>query len=53
MKTYCVVITRRETIDVNAETEEQAIEMIRSQLPPREVSITEIQVAQEIEPIKE
>ena len=48
MKTYYVVITRRETVEVNAESEEQAIETIRSQLPPREVSITDIQIAQEV-----
>ena len=46
MKTYYAVITTRRAVEVNAESEEQAIEMVRSQLDPREM--VDIQIAEEI-----
>ncbi len=48
MKTYCVIITTRQAVDVKAESEEQAIEIVRSQLPPREAAVADIQIAQEV-----
>ena len=53
MKTYYVMLTITKAIEVNAETEEQAIEIVKSQLDPREAMRADIQVAQEVEPIKE
>lgn len=46
MKTYYAVITTRRAVEVNAESEEQAIEIVRSQLDPREMA--DIQIAEEI-----
>jgi hypothetical protein len=46
MKTYYAVITTRRAVEVNAESEEQAIEIVRSQLDPREM--VDIQIAEEI-----
>lgn len=53
MKTYHAVITIRNAITVNAESEEQAIEIVRAQLPPREVMRADIQIAREVEEIGE
>ena len=49
MKTYHAIITLKQAITVNAENEEQAIEIVRSQLPPRESMMANIQIAQEAE----
>lgn len=46
MKDYAVVVTKTEIVYVNAETEEQAIEMVKANLPPRTVAT--IQVAEEV-----
>jgi hypothetical protein len=51
MKTYHVIITIRNAITVNAESEEQAMEIVRSQLPPREAMMADIQIAREVEEI--
>ena len=51
MKTYYAVITTRRAVAVNAESEEQAIEMVRSQLDPRE--LVDIQIAEEIKENKQ
>ena len=53
MKNYCVIITTRQAIDVQASSEEQAIELVRSRMNPRDAQAAEFQIAQEIEPIKE
>lgn len=45
MKDYYVIITTKEAVKVNAATEEQAIEIVRSQLP-RNI-VVDLQVAQE------
>ena len=46
MKTYYAVITTTKAVEVNAESEEQAIAMVRAQLDPREMA--DIQIAEEI-----
>lgn len=46
MKTYYAIITTTRAVEVNAESEEQAIEIVRSQLDPREM--VDIQIAEEI-----
>lgn len=48
MKTYCVIITTRQAIDVQAETEEQAIELVRQRMNPRDAMAAEFQIAQEV-----
>lgn len=53
MKTYHAIITIKQAITVNAESEEQAIEIVRSQLPPREAMMADIQMAREVEEIQE
>lgn len=45
MKEFTVIITTTEVAYVNAETEEQAIESVKAQLPPR--STAEVTVAKE------
>jgi hypothetical protein len=53
MKNYKVIITYTDVVDVPAESEEQAIAIIKAQIPPR--TLADLQVAQEaiIEEIKE
>jgi hypothetical protein len=46
MKTYYAIITTTKAVEVKAESEEQAIEIVRSQLNPRE--LVDIQIAEEI-----
>lgn len=48
MKTYCVIITTHQAIDVQAETEEQAIEAVRQRMNPRDAMAAEFQIAQEV-----
>ena len=49
MKNYKVIITTSQVVDVQAETEEQAIERVKSQLQPRDAACAEFQIAQELE----
>ncbi len=49
MKNYCVIITTRQAIDVKAETEEQAIEIVKSKMSPRDAAAAEFQIAIEVE----
>lgn len=53
MKNYKVIITYTDVIDIPAESEEQAIAVVKAQIPPR--TLAELQIAQEaiIEEIKE
>ena len=46
MATYNAVIFYREAMHVYADSEEQAIEQIKAQLPPR--TVADIQIAQEV-----
>ncbi len=46
MKEYVVVITNMEVVYVNAETEDQAMDFVRSKLPPR--STATLQIAKEV-----
>ena len=46
MVTYHAVITYRDVMRVDADSEEQAIEQIKAQLPPR--TVADIQIAQEV-----
>ena len=48
MKTYCVIITTRQAVEVQANSEEQAIELVRSRMNPRDAMAAEFQVAQEV-----
>jgi hypothetical protein len=48
MKTYCVIITTHQAIDVQAETEEQAIEAVRQRMNPRDAMAAEFQIAHEV-----
>ena len=48
MKTYCVIITTRQAIDVQAETEEQAIELVKQRMNPRDAMAAAFQIAQEV-----
>ena len=45
MTTYYAVVTYKEAMQVNADSEEQAIEQIKAGLPPR--TVADIQIAQE------
>ncbi len=45
-KEYVVVITTMEIVYVNAESEEQAMDFVRSKLPPR--STATLQIAKEV-----
>lgn len=47
MKSYYVIITTRQAVEVQADSEEQAIEFVKSRMNPRDVQIAEFQVAQE------
>ena len=46
MQEFAVVITNMEVVYVNAETEEQAMDFVRSKLPPR--STATLQIAKEV-----
>jgi hypothetical protein len=48
MKSYYVIITTRQAIEVQAETEEQAIEFVKSRMNPRDAQAAEFQIAQEV-----
>jgi hypothetical protein len=48
MKTYHVIITTHQAIEVQAESEEQAIEFVRSRMTPRDAQAAEFQIAQEV-----
>ena len=45
MATYNAIIFYRDAVQVNADSEEQAIEIIKAQLPPR--TVADIQIVQE------
>lgn len=45
-KEYAVVVTTMEVVYVNAETEDQAMDFVRSKLPPR--STATLQIAKEV-----
>lgn len=49
MKTYKVIVTTSQVVDVQAESEERAIDLVKSQLKPRDAACAEFQVAQELE----
>lgn len=55
MKTYNVIITTSQVVDVQAESEEQAIDLVKAQLKPRDAACASFQVAEEVilEEIKE
>lgn len=46
MKEFVVVVTTMEVVYVNAETEEQAMDFVKSKLPPR--STATLQIAKEV-----
>ena len=46
MQEFAVVITNMEVVYVNAETEEQALDFVKSKLPPR--STATLQIAKEV-----
>lgn len=46
MKEFAVVVTTMEVVYINAETEEQAMDFVRSKLPPR--STATLQIAKEV-----
>jgi hypothetical protein len=46
MKEFAVVVTTMEVVYVNAETEEQAMDFVKSKLPPR--STATLQIAKEV-----
>lgn len=46
MKEFAVVVTTMEVVYVNAETEKQAMDFVRSKLPPR--STATLQIAKEV-----
>ena len=48
MNTYYVIITIKDAVQVNAESEEQAIEIVRSRMAPRDAQAAEFQIAQEV-----
>jgi hypothetical protein len=48
MKTYCVIITTHQAIDVQANSEEQAIEFVKSRMNPRDAQAAGFQIAQEV-----
>ncbi len=48
MKDYYVIITTKEAVKVNAATEEQAIESVKSRMNPRDAQAAEFQIAQEV-----
>lgn len=47
MKEFAVVVTTMEVVYINAETEEQAMDFVKSKLPPR--STATLQIAKEVE----
>ena len=46
MKEFAVVVTTMEVVYVKAETEEQAMDFVRSKLPPR--STATLQIAKDV-----
>jgi hypothetical protein len=46
MKNYKVIITYTDIVEVPAESEEQAIAIVKAQIPPR--TLADLQVAQEV-----
>ena len=48
MKSYYVIITTRQAVEVQANSEEQAIELVKQRMNPRDVMAAEFQVAQEV-----
>ena len=48
MKTYCVIITTWQAVDVMADSEEQAIELVKSRMQPREAAAASFQIAKEV-----
>ena len=46
MKEFAVVVTTMEVVYVNAETEERAMDFVKSKLPPR--STATLQIAKEV-----
>ena len=51
MATYNAIITYKDIVQVNADSEEQAIEQIKAKLPPR--IIADVVIAQEAKIIEE
>jgi hypothetical protein len=51
MTTYDVIITYTDIVQVDAETEEQAIAVVRAKIPPK--VIAEIQIPKEIQIVEE
>jgi hypothetical protein len=51
MTTYDVIITYTDIVQVDAETEEQAIAAVRAKIPPK--VIAEIQIPKEIQIVEE
>jgi hypothetical protein len=45
MKNYKVIITYTDVVDVPAESEEQAIAIVKAQIPPR--TLADLKIAQE------
>ena len=51
MATYDVIITYTDIVQVDAETEEQAIAAVRAKIPPK--VLADIQIAKEIQTVEE
>lgn len=48
MKSYYVIITTRQAVEVQANSEEQAIEFVKQRMNPRDAMAAEFQIAKEV-----
>lgn len=48
METFKVIVTTSQIVDVQAENPEQAIELVKSKLHPRDAACANFQVAEEV-----